>query len=152
MSLFGRLEVNRPTPSTFSRMIVNNCDVVPLTKSTEKLTKTFSVIFSLAKIVGGERKKEPGTEEGTAVTWLLRGLMWHADPVHFLRAKPTGPLRGPMTKFLFTWHLRGLGWCVEPGAFSACETQWPTQRPDDKDCCTVRAALQCCMCAHAVSP
>ena len=40
-------------------MIVNDGEMALLTKSTEKLTKTFSVIFSLAKIVGGEPKKEP---------------------------------------------------------------------------------------------
>ena len=58
MLLFGRLEAlnlrSVPLPSTFSRMIVNDCEVVVLIKSTEKLTKSFSVIFSLAKIVKKE--------------------------------------------------------------------------------------------------
>ena len=84
-----------------------------------------------------------GTKEGTAVIWLLRGHWWCADLVGFPQGMPSSLLRGPMSKFLFTWHLRGLGWCVEPSAFSTCETQWPTQRPDEKDaqhshCGTVR--------------
>ena len=111
MFLFGRLEVRVvPLQCDTIKVFENDCEMVPLTKFDQ-------VIFSLGKIGSGELKKEPrshGFFEGIHGVW---------NQAHFPRTKPSGPPRGPMTKFLFTWHLLGLGWCVEPGAFSAHKTQ-----------------------------